>query len=112
MMKRLLPMLVIACSAVVPAAAHAARQPQLHLIASSYGGFARLDSSRGYYDRTAREMRIVTLDRPRGRAVTLPEGCSGGGVSFPERLMFCEAVPSYRIFDTNSGVLTPIDTSP
>src|SRR4051794_19659444 len=98
-------------AAALPAGASAS-QPPLHLIASSYSAFRPLDATHGYYDLTAREMRIVTPAKPRGRAVATPEGCSGRGVSLPDRIVFCEVEPNYRILDTRSGALTPIDTSP
>jgi hypothetical protein len=114
MMKRLLPMLAIAIAAAPPAAAQATQQPPLHLIGSSYGPFEPLGfgGSRGYYDRTARELRIVTPGKPRGYPVATPDGCSGRGISLPDRLLFCETGPSFRILDTNSGDVTPVDTSP
>jgi hypothetical protein len=111
MMKHLVLVVAVAFGAASPMAASAA-QPPLHLIASTSGPFVALDATHGYYDLTAREMRIVTLAKPRGRAVATPEGCSGRGVSLPDRIVFCEAEPNFRILDTRSGVLTPIDTSP
>jgi hypothetical protein len=98
--------------AMVPTAQAQAAQPQLQLIGSTFGTFHSLDHLHGYYDRTPSEMRIVTLDRPEGRPVALPAGCSGRGVRLPERFVFCETGPSFRIFDTNTGTLTPVDTSP
>src|SRR3954452_25573647 len=110
-MRRILPVLLTAVGIALPAAAQAA-QPPLHAIASSYDPFTSLGGASGYYDATPSEMRIATPARPRGRAVTLPTGCSGRGVSLPDRLVFCETGPSFRIFNTGTAALTPVDTSP
>jgi hypothetical protein len=107
-------LVTLALLLAAPATAGAGVQPELKLLTPASGSFASIGVSSGYYDLTARELRIVTPRKPTGSSVAIPAGCTRRGVSPPDVLLYCgdkTGIVTYQLLDAGSGAMKDIDVS-